>query len=70
MKVIVAVNKIDVADQQALQKAYQYIDEVKKKYDGIVIGPYSISALRGTGVQQLLRELVKWLPSKGLNQSP
>jgi len=70
VKVVVAVNKIDVVDQQALQKAYQYIDEVKKKYDGIVIGPYSISALRGTGVQQLLRELVKWLPSKGLNQSP
>ena len=70
IRVVVAVNKIDIADRQALQKAYQHMGEVKKKYDRIVIGPYNISALKGTGVQQLLKELVRWLLSKGLNRPP
>lgn len=70
VKVIVAVNKIDIADKQALQEAYQHINMVKKKYNRIVVGPYSISALKGTGVDQLLDELVKLLPFKDLNQSP
>jgi len=33
IRVVVAVNKIDIADQQALQKAHQHMGEVKKKYD-------------------------------------
>ena len=69
VKVIVAVNKIDVADREALQKTYQCLNEVKKKYGDIIIGPYSISALKGVGVEQLLNELIKLLPSKELTQS-
>ncbi|HIP65000.1 MAG TPA: GTP-binding protein [Pyrodictium sp.] len=65
VKVVIAINKIDVADREALQKTYQYIEEIKKKYDSVVVGPYNISALKGIGVEQLLNELIKLLPSKG-----
>jgi len=65
VKVVVAINKIDVADREALQKTYQCVEEIKKKYGNVVVGPYNISALKGVGVEQLLNELIKLLPSKG-----